>query len=127
MATKLYGIIQKDNDQLGTDIYRSKDLTIPMAYRPSIVHTSRMSANGNNLNQTIETQVPLVRLVDGLTVSSDAFKASFKFSALQHVVNDAEREECFDALLKYLTVNKADIINGRKPIGSADISVITGT
>lgn len=125
MATKLYGIIQKDNDQLGTDIYRSKDLTIPMAYRPSIVHTSRVSANGNNLNQTVEAQVPLVRLVDGLTVSSDAFKASFKFSALQHVVNDAEREECFDALLTYLTVNKDDIINGRKPIGSADISVTT--
>lgn len=126
MSTKTYGIVQKDNDQLGTDIWRSKDVTIPMAYRPTVVHVSRASANGNNLNQTIEAQVPLVRVVDGLAVSTDAFKATFKFSSLQHVVNDEEREEAFDALITYLSKNKDDIINGRKPISSADFTVTTG-
>lgn len=126
MATKTYGIVQKDNDQLGTDIWRSKDSQIPMAFRPTIVHTSRASANGNNLNQTIEAQVPLVRMVDGLAVSSDSFKATFKFSALQHVVNDAERKEAFDALVSYLTANKDDIIQGRKPLSSSDFVITTG-
>mgnify|MGYP001046497451 CR=1 FL=1 len=120
MPTKTYGIVQKDNDQLGTDIYRSKDNTIPMAYRPTLVHTSRASANGNNLNHTVEAQVPLVRLVDGLAVSTDSFKATFKFSALQHVVNDDERAEAFDALIAYVKAKKADIIQGRKPLSSSD-------
>lgn len=123
MPIKTYGIVQKDNDQLGTDIYRSKDTTIPMAYRPTLVHTSRASANGNNLNQTIEVQVPLVRLVDGLTVSSDSFKATLKFSALQHVVNDDERLEAIDALLAYVELYKTDIVEGRKPLASVDVSV----
>ena len=127
MANKTYGIVQKDNDQLGTDIWRSKDSQIPMAFRPTIVHTSRASANGNNLNQTVETQVPLVRLVDGLAVSSDSFKATFKFSALQHVVSEEERAEAFDALLAYITANKNDIIQGRKPLSSADFVVTTGS
>lgn len=123
MTVKTYGIVQKDNDQIGTDIWRSKDLSLPIAYRPSLNHTSRASANGNNYNQSIDVKVPLVRLVDGLVVSSDAFKASFKFSALQHVVNDQERSEAFDALIVYVKAHKADIINGRKPIASADFTV----
>lgn len=123
--SKIYGYVQKDNDQLGTDIIRSKDTLIPMAYRPTIVHTSRASQNSNNFNQTIETKVPLVRLVDGLAVSTDAFKSSFKFSALQHVVNDEERYECFDALLAYLALNREAICTGRKPTSASDIAVVS--
>lgn len=118
--TVTYGIVQKDNDQLGTDIWRDKNISVPMAYRPTVVHTSRANANGSNINQTIDSFVPLVRLVDGLSVSTDAFKATFKFSALQHVVNDEERAQAFDALLAYLTAHRSSIIAGQKSLATTD-------
>lgn len=120
---KTYSILQKDNDQLGTDIWRDKDITIPMAYRPILTHMSRANATGTNLNQTIESSVPVVRLVDGLAVSTDAFKATFKFSALQHVVETAQREQCFDALMTYLIANRRAIVDGTKPLSIADWDV----
>lgn len=122
---KTYGVLQKDNDQLGTDIWRDKDLTIPMAFRPSVTHTSRANAAGTNLNQTVESSVPVVRLVDGLAVSTDAFKATFKFAALQHVVETSSREQCFDALLTYLNANRRAIIDGTKPMSITDWDVVT--
>lgn len=120
---KTYSILQKDNDQLGTDIWRDKDITIPMAYRPTLTHLSRANATGTNLNQTIESSVPVVRLVDGLTVSTDAFKATFKFSALQHVVETESREQCFDALMTYLVTNRRAIVDGTKPLSIDDWDV----
>lgn len=121
--SKSYTYVQKDNDQLGTDILRSADTSIPMAYRPGLTHTSRASANGSNLNQTIEAKVPLVRLVDGLAVSTDSFKATFKYSALQHVTNDVERYEAFDALVAYITTHREEICTGRKPASSTPLTV----
>lgn len=122
---KTYSILQKDNDQLGTDIWRDKDVAIPMAYRPILTHLSRANATGTNLNQTIESSVPVVRFVDGLAVSTDAFKATFKFSALQHVVGTAQREQCFDALMTYLVANRRAIIDGTKPLSVSDWNVTT--
>ena len=119
-----FTIVQKDNDQLGTDIWRLKDLTIPMAYRTVLTHSSRANAQGTNYNQTVEVVTPIVRLVDGLAVSTDAFKATFKFSALQHVVNDEERALTFDALFTYLQRNRDSIIAGSKQIDTADFVII---
>lgn len=125
MSTKNFAYVQKDNDQLGTDILRAVDPTVPMAHRATLHHTSRASANGSNLNQTIEVKTPIVRLVDGLAVSTDAFKATFKFSALQHVTNDDERYLAFDASMAYMTANREAICTGRKPSASVDLSVVS--
>lgn len=121
--SKIYGYVQKDADQLGTDILRDKDNTIPMAYRAKVVHTSRSNPNGSNINQTIDSTVPVVRLVDGLTVSTDTFKATFKFSSLQHIVNDTERALAFDALVAYMGANRDVILRGEKPASNADLTV----
>lgn len=120
-----FSYVQKDNDQLGTDILRLVDNTIPMAYRPVLTHTSRASANQSNYNQTIEVKAPIVRLIDGLAVSTDAFKATFKFSALQHVTNDVERFLAFDACVAYLVAHRVEICTGRKPADSTDLIVDT--
>lgn len=122
MTTLTYGYVQKDNDQIGTDLLRSKSSVNPLGFRPTLTHTARKSANGANLNQTIETIAPVVRLVDGLSVSSDAFKATFKYSALQNIVNDAERFEAFDALIAYVIANREGICNGVKNASSSDFT-----
>lgn len=118
-----YGILQKDNDQIGTDIWRDKNPLIPMAFRPTLTHVSRVNATATNNMQTVESLVPIVRLVNGLAVSTDAFKATFKFTALQHVVEDDAREQAFDALVAYLVANRDSIVNGIKPQSVADFTV----
>lgn len=123
MSTKIFSYVQKDNDQLGTDILRLVENTIPMAYRPTLTHTSRASVNGSNYNQTIEVKTPILRLVDGLAVSTDSFKATFKFSALQHVTSDEDRYLAFDAAVAYLVANREEICNGRKPAAATELTV----
>lgn len=118
-----YTIVQKNNDLLGLDLWRDSNATVPLLFRPTVSHVSRANANGTNINQTIESIVPVIRLVDGLAVSTDAFKATFKFSALQHIVETESREQAFDALVKYLTDNRSAIINGSKTTSTADWTV----
>lgn len=118
-----YSYIVKDNDLFGQDILRANLSGKALAFQPTIVHTNRQSANKLNHNQTIESIVPQVRLVDGLAVSTDAFKATFKFSALQHIVNDDDANLAIDALLAYIAANRDVIINGTKPLSATALVV----
>lgn len=120
----IYTIVQKNNDLLGLDLWRDANSAIPLLYRPTLSHVSRANATGTNINQTIDSIVPVIRLVDGLAVSTDAFKATFKFSALQHIVETELREQCFDAMLAYLTTNRTAIINGSKTSSTADWTLV---
>lgn len=119
----LYQYIVKDNDMFGRDILRSKESGTPLAYRPTLEHATRQSANKHNNNQTIDSIVPVVRLVDGLAVSTDSWKATFKFSALQHIEDPTGAELAFEALIQYVTANKAVILAGGKPAGNDDLTV----
>lgn len=115
---KIYGYLVKDNDLFGRDILRLNETGTPLAFRPTIEHVTRQSANKNNNNQTIEAIVPVVRVVDGLTLSSDAFKATFKFTALQHIESESSASLAFDSLIAYVTAHKARILAGLKPTGA---------
>lgn len=108
----------KDNDLYGRDVLRSAASGVPLAFRPTIEHVTRQSANKHNNNQTIEAVVPEIRLVEGLAVSTDAWKATFKFTALQHIESDKNAALAFDACVAYVVANKARIIAGLKPTGS---------
>lgn len=119
----IYKYVVKDNDMFGQDLLRAVDTTLALAFRPTVTHTNRQSANKLNNNQTIESVVPQVRVVDGMTVSTDAYKATFKFSALQHIINDKDANLAIDALLAYITAHRADIIAGTKPVAAADLTV----
>lgn len=118
-----YSYIVKDNDLFGQDMLRAAITGRPLAFQPTVTHTNRQSANKLNHNQTVESVVPQVRLVDGLAVSTDAYKATFKFSALQHIVNDADANLAIDALLAYITANRAVIIAGTKPLANTALVV----
>lgn len=118
-----YSYIVKDNDLFGQDILRASLEGKALAFQPTIVHTNRQSANKLNHNQTVESIVPQIRLVDGLAVSTDAFKATFKFSALQHIVNDEDANLAIDALLAYINTHREVIINGTKPLAATALNV----
>lgn len=121
MAT-VYRYVIKDNDMFGQDLLRAVSDN-PVAFRPSISHINRQSQNKLNNNHTVESVVPIMRTVDGLQVSTDAYKATFKFSALQHVNDKASADLAIDALLAYVTANRASIIEGTKPLTAADLTV----
>lgn len=124
--SKTFTYLVKDNDLFGRDILRSAETGIPLAFRPTIEHTTRQSANKNNNNQTIEAVVPEIRLVDGLAVSTDSWKATFKFTALQHIESQANAALAFDACIAYVVANKASIISGSKPTGSEPFVLTQG-
>lgn len=121
--TTSYSYIVKDNDLFGQDILRADLEGRALAFRPTIVHTNRQSPNKLNHNQTVESIVPQVRLVDGLAVSTDAFKATFKFSALQHIINASDANLAIDALLAYINTHRAVIIAGTKPLNNSTLVV----
>lgn len=121
----IYSYIAKDDDLFGTDLLRQSDSALPVAFRPTVEHVNRQSANKLNNNQTVTSSVPVVRTVDGMHVSTDAWKAVFKFSALQHVIDTDAANMAIDALLAYIDANRDAIIEGRKPISAADFTVVT--
>lgn len=118
-----YSHVVKDNDLFGKDVLRAPVAGRPLAFQPTIEHTNRQSANKLNHNQTVESIVPQVRVVDGQIVSTDAYKATFKFSALQHIDNEPDANLAIDALLAYIDANRAVIINGSKPLAAVTLVV----
>lgn len=119
----IYKYVVKDNDLFGADILRQSDSTLPLAYRPTVEHTNRQSANKLNHNQTVNSIVPVTQTIDGLLVSNNSYKATFKFSALQHISDDAKANQAIDALLAYINTNRATIIEGSKPLAATDLTV----
>ena len=119
----IYKYIVKDNDLFGVDILRQADSALPLAFRPTVEHTNRQSANKLNHNQTIDSVVPVTQTIDGLLVSNNAYKATFKFSALQHISDSAKANQAIDALLAYISANRAVIIDGSKPLTATDLTV----
>lgn len=110
-------ILSKETDAIGTDKYRSTDATIPMAFRQTLTHLVKPNPDGSNHQSTITASVPVVVTIDGVSTSKDTYRAIFKFSSLQHIVNDAERAQAYDLLIKYLSSapGKAAIIGGVLP------------
>lgn len=123
MSQIIYTPLVKDNDLFGQDLYRANIAGVPLGFRPTLSHTVRQSANKNNNNATIEAICPVVRLVDGLAVSTDSWKATFKFTALQHIESDAQAELAFDAVVAYVKANKEHILAGTRNLNQDSVTV----
>lgn len=105
-----------DNDLYGQNILRADVAGLAVAFRPTISHTNRLSANKANSNQTIEVVYPIVTTLDGRPVSQDSWKATFKFSALQHVIDNVTANEVIDTLIAYINAHRDIIIEGSKGV-----------
>lgn len=119
-------ILSKDTDLLGTDRYRDSDKTIPMAFRATIDMTVNPNASNTNNQVTIKSVQPVVNTVQGVVTSKDSFLMVTKFSSLQHITNDAERERIFDNHLRFLIASKQSILDGQLP-SQAVVIPTTGT
>lgn len=108
-------ILQKDNAFVGTDVYRANDVAVPAAYRAGLVHSHNINQNGSNHQVTIKSTVPVVTVIDGISQSNNAFLGVIKFSSLQSITSDTEREACYDNLIAYAIVAKANILSGTLP------------
>lgn len=107
--------ISKDVDVIGTDKYRVEDLTIPQAYRASTQMSISVNKVSTNNNVTIRDVTPVVNVIDGKHMSSDSFIMTTKFTSLQHITNDVEREATFDRHMAVLVAAKAAILKGELP------------
>lgn len=116
-------ILQKDNSIVGTDMYRSTDASIANAFRPTLSHAINPNSLGTNNQVTIKSVVPVVVNNEGVASSTNQYFCSLKFSSLQHITNDAERELAFDNLIEYATKAKAWILSGTLP----DEPIVFGT
>lgn len=108
-------ILSKQTDALGTDVYRSTDSTIPMAFRPSVEMSAALNPKKTSVSMTVKSLYPLVNTVDGVPVSQNQFLMVTKFTALQHVVNDTERAKIFDDHIAFLEAARSAILEGRLP------------
>ena len=119
-------ILSKDTDLLGTDRYRDSDKAIPMAFRATIDMTVNPNSSGTNNQVTVKSVQPVINTVDGIATSKDSFLVVTKFSSLQHITNDAERERVFDNHLRFLISAKQSILDGQLP-STAVVIPTTGT
>lgn len=120
-----FSYIVKDESLFGTDLLRA-DSELPPAFRPTVAHTVRQSANKRNNNHTVECLVPVVNLLEGRQVASDIVKATLKLSALQDIVTDTEMDLALDAVVAYVTAHRAILKQGLKP-HTATTLVVTAT
>lgn len=109
-------ILSKDTDCFGMDTYRDDNVTIPLAFRPTLTHEVNPNASGTNNQVTIRVRVPVVTTLNGVTTSTNRFEFIGKFTALQAVTSDVERMRCLDIAIEYLNAAKASIVNGILPV-----------
>lgn len=114
--SKTYKPLVVDNDLYGQNVLRADVPGLAVAFRPTITHTNRLSANKANSNQTVEVVYPIVSTLEGRPVSTDSWKATFKFSALQHIIDDATANEVIDTLIAYVNAHREAIIEGSKGV-----------
>lgn len=124
-------IISKQNDQLGTDTYRVEDANIPTGFRETTKLTVAESTRKPNpgaavsRNSSVITERPVVRTVDGLTVSTDKFVVTSKFTALQHITEATARKAAFRNHVAFLIESETAIIEGNLPINAVPDAAIT--
>lgn len=111
-----FSIVSKQNDIYGIDKYRFNDVSVPVAYRHNIEMQVAENPRKTSNTVTVRSVTPIVKVIDGSSVSTDSFVATTKFTALQQVTNAAERAACFDKHVAFLLAARADILEGRLPL-----------
>lgn len=124
-------IISKQNDQLGTDTYRVEDANVPTGFRETtkltIAESTRKPSPGAaaSRNSTVVTERPIVRTVDGLTISTDKFVVNTKFTALQHITEPTARRAAFRNHIAFLIESETAIIEGNLPVSAVTDAALT--
>lgn len=124
-------IISKQTDQLGTDTYRVEDVNVPTGFRETtkltVAESNRKPSPGiaASRNSTVVTERPIVRVVDGLTMSTDKFVVNTKFTALQHITEPAARKAAFRNHIAFLIESETAIIEGNLPVGAVTDAALT--
>lgn len=93
-------------------IWRAEVLTLAPMYRPTIRLTGKGNAKQTNSNMTLKVNIPVVRTVDGVQVSSNTVVATGSLTALQNVTT-SEVSDAIDALIAGLTSAKAAMTAGK--------------
>ena len=97
---------------LGTAVYADTAVSVPAQFQPTITFSAKANGTGSNHNVTVKAVYPLAVQKDGIWSAPNTFQATFSFTSLQNVMNDTERAAILDALIKFLTDNKAVISKG---------------
>lgn len=93
-------------------IWRVEDSLLAPMYRPTIRLTGKGNAKQTNTNMTLKVNVPVVRTVDGLQVSTNTVVATGTLTALQNVTT-SEVNNAIDALIAGLIQAKAAMTAGK--------------
>ena len=109
MAIALYSASQSP---IGTSIYTFVGVDVPAMHVPKLYKKTSRNKSNTNIEVVIDTNFPLVTVVDGVNVVRNTFKMRTTFTALQSVINDTERARIFDEHVAYLTAQKAKILAG---------------
>lgn len=109
-------IVSKQNDIYGIDKYRFNDNSIPVAYRHSIEMQVAENPRKTSNTVTVRSVTPIVKVIDGSSVSTDSFVATTKFTALQQVTSATQRAACLDKHIAFLQKARDDILEGRLPL-----------
>lgn len=114
MTTSLT-IESKENSLYGTDTYRNKSVIVPRAYQPTASLSAAPNKDGSNVNMSVRVDDFVVANMEGRQLMTDRFIATAKFTALQSVVAQVERERAFDSFLALLIASRESIITGILP------------
>lgn len=118
MAIKVLTPIVRQTSALGRNTYRINDDTVPVNLRPTLRWEVRENAAHTVARTTIRFEVPRVRNVDGVHVSTEKAVCDVSFAVPQNVVETTGSVDMIDTMISALTKAKADIIAGNLPSGA---------
>lgn len=110
-----YIAISKQTDTIGTDRHRDETPGVPLAFRQTITHTVQPNSTGSSNSVIIRVNAPSIIVKDGITMSTDAFLATSKFTALQKITDDEKRAKAYDDHIRYLIATRTSNLDGQLP------------
>lgn len=108
-----YSIYSQSASPLGVSTYRLDGVAAPAQFIPTIGFSAKSNSSGTNNWVRVDSQYPLIAVVDGVTTQTDAFRLTTEFTALQNVIADTERQRVFDEHVAFLTEQRSNILAGK--------------
>lgn len=115
MAIKVLTPIIRQASALGRNTYRINDESVPVNFRPTLRWEVRENAAHTVARTTIRFEVPRVRNVDGVFMSTEKAVCDVSIAVPQNVVETTGSVDMLDTMISALTKAKADIIAGALP------------
>lgn len=114
--------ISKQPDLLGSDVYRQMIDGVPNAFLPVITHGISKSPRGTSHTVNVRSVAPSIRNVDGAVTSSDQFLMTTKFTALQHITDQATRAAIYDNHIAFLIASRDTNLAGELPLKPIELT-----